>query len=388
MDIQTFRARTLQEALQRVRDTMGPDAAIVHTREVQNARLGLFAQRSVEVDACLDPNRAGQSAPQASAHASDSRERSQASDSRMAANGSLSASSLSVSPTNTLGNCTPAMRAALDGMCSGGMSTNEAEALLSQACETLDASHRDELHRVQAAIAQVLAGELCTCSQAEDNLPPPRLIALIGPTGEGKTTSLAKLSAGVHVEQPLQIGLISLDSCRHGAVDQLLQHAELLGASLEVVSGPGQIPAALHRLQDCELVYLDTAGRSPNDAQQLSILGDALAAAQPDAVHLVLSATSSRAHIMRTLEMFSPLHPTSLLITKLDQCSSLGEWLPILRQAQLPISYLTAGQRVPQDILVATPQDLAQLLLGQGLRSSLANGYADSVKKFLLSKKD
>ncbi|MEZ6136057.1 MAG: hypothetical protein R3C53_14240 [Pirellulaceae bacterium] len=252
----------------------------------------------------------------------------------------------------------------LSGMLTAGIEPQTAKALLEDARVRCGDEGCNQPWLLQSTLSHLLARQLRCAPALELSSDEQKVVALVGPTGVGKTTTLAKIAAGFRYEHGSQIGLITLDTFRLGAVDQLLQYAELISAPLEVVSSPAHVTGALQRLRECDLVLLDTAGRAPKDAEQLSILADFLHAADPDAVHLVCSATSSKAHVCDTIAQFSALQPTSLAITKLDEAVEFGQWLDVLRNGHLPISYLTAGQHVPQDIAVASSAKLASLLLG------------------------
>jgi flagellar biosynthesis protein FlhF len=191
------------------------------------------------------------------------------------------------------------------------------------------------------------------------------VVALVGPTGVGKTTTLAKLAAGFHFDQGTTVGFVTLDTFRLGAVDQLQKYADLLGAPCEVVSAPDQMLPALDRLSHCQLILIDTAGRSPRDGAQLDALNDFLRVAAPSQIHLVLSAASAQSHAQMALEQFAAVHPTHLLLTKLDESTCLGSWYRLLSSGTWPLSYLTTGQHVPEDILVANRRRVASLILGQ-----------------------
>ncbi len=164
---------------------------------------------------------------------------------------------------------------------------------------------------------------------------------------------------------------------RPGAVDQLLQYAESLDAALEVVSTPSQFLPAISRMKDCDVVLVDTAGRSPNDEQQIAVLHDLLEAAQPTSVQLVVSATNSIAHVQATLNKFACLSPTGLVLTKLDEAIGFGAWLSILQQCTIPLSYVGYGQHVPNDLAPANRRRLASLLLGSSSSAhAVLRGFA------------
>jgi flagellar biosynthesis protein FlhF len=388
LDIQTFRASTLQEALQLVRESLGPDAAVLHTRELRQSRLGLFPKRFVEVDASrvvAAANRLEQPNPGLIARSNrtqDSQRKPRTADTEAnteanplnrldltndtTARPPTLASQITAGPHPAL---TPAMFEVLTIALEAGVEPQLAKALLTAACEPCDLSQLHQSELIKARMIQLVANDLRTTGPVELQEDEQKVVALVGPTGVGKTTTLAKIAAGFRFDYGCQIGLITLDTFRLGAVDQLLQYAELISAPLEVVSSPEQVIGALQRLRECDLVFLDTAGRSPKDTEQLALLNDFLTAAEPDAVYLTVSATSSPSHVRETIQQFSALNPTSLLVTKLDEAAAFGEWLPVLQGTRLPISYVTAGQHVPEDIFIATPRRLANTLLGHAAQA-------------------
>jgi len=205
-----------------------------------------------------------------------------------------------------------------------------------------------------------------------------KVIALVGPTGVGKTTTLAKLAANFRLREGLNVGLITVDTYRIAAVEQLKTYAELIELPMQVVTTPAEMQAALARFADLDLVLIDTAGRSPNDDLKIQELRDCLGAAQLDEVHLVLSLTAGWTALQQAAQRFRSVGVTSLIVSKLDEVSGLGGLWPVARELQIPISYLTTGQNVPDDIEPAHATRIARLLLGQELLS--AKGQVLSAK--------
>lgn len=364
MHVHTFRAESLQAALQQVRDALGPDASVLHTREKRGGRLGLFARTFIEVEATLDVPvvshygyHPSATTRDKSTHSADNQQL--ASSSAVAQNQAGSQSSSDVVQADLLssGIC-PRMVAELMREVA-----EQDHGRQGRGGETADAT--DDPRALRGRIGQRIASRLKVAGSIDLTDNRPQVVALVGPTGVGKTTTLAKIAAGFRFDVGSRIGLIALDTCRLGAVDQLLQYAELVSAQLEVVSSPELVSDALARLNDCDLVLLDTAGRAPRDTEQLAELNRFLKLAQPHSTQLVVSATSSAAHVAQTIERFSVLAPTNLLITKLDEAVEFGSWLTLLERTPLSISYLTHGQQVPQDIMVASARRLSNLLLGQ-----------------------
>jgi flagellar biosynthesis protein FlhF len=136
---------------------------------------------------------------------------------------------------------------------------------------------------------------------------------------------------------------------------------------MEVVSTPAEMRQAMARLADLDLVLMDTAGRSPRDDEKIQELQMMLGEAQPDEVHLVLSATGGLTALSKAAERFASVGTTSLLLTKLDEAVGVGNLLPLLHRSRLPLSYLTNGQNVPDDIEVADSFRLARTMLGMEL---------------------
>lgn len=398
MQVHTFRAESLQAALQQVRHTLGPDASILHTRETRPGRLGLFSRRVIEVEATLEQAHTGSSPSPMPAHGTDpavatSMQQTIAqpalTQQTIAGSGTqaepkvepkVEPRSDSVAPAAQPGvPATPATPSLVHASASrlevqaellaGGVPAQIVGHLLSEVERLGDPQQREDIWAIRGRIGQIVGSKLKVSGSIELNRRHPQrpaVVALVGPTGVGKTTTLAKIAAGFRFDLGCRVGLIALDTFRLGAVDQLLQYAELISAPLEVVSAAEQVTPALERLQDCDLVLLDTAGRGPRDVDQLLELQKFLQLAQPEATQLVVSATSSIAYVAETLQRFEVLRPTNLLITKIDETVGFGSWLQLLQACPLPISYLTTGQHVPQDIVVASARRLTSLLLGTG----------------------
>ena len=193
----------------------------------------------------------------------------------------------------------------------------------------------------------------------------PTVIALVGPTGVGKTTTVAKLAADFSLRQGRKVGLITIDTHRIAAVDQLRTYAEIIDVPLEVVLTPEELPAALKALDGCEVVFVDTTGRSPCDEVRLRELHCYLAEAPAHEVHLVLSATSSRRVLEQALEKFADLGVNRVIFTKLDEAVGFGVMLTCLHQAQARLSYVTTGQDVASAIESGAARRIAQAIVGR-----------------------
>ncbi|MSR60154.1 MAG: flagellar biosynthesis protein FlhF [Planctomycetaceae bacterium] len=218
---------------------------------------------------------------------------------------------------------------------------------------------------VKARLQKMVESEI-RCSKPIGTTPGKRrVVALIGPTGVGKTTTIAKLAANFRLRDGIRLGLVTVDTYRIAAVEQLRTYAEIIDLPMKVVTSPREMRRALDELSGLDLVLIDTAGRSPRDELKIQELKSLLAEAQVDEVHLVLSMVASAKSLEATAEKFAPAGPTSVILTKLDEAVGMGSLLSVARRVPLPVSYLTTGQDVPDDIEHAQARWISRLVLGE-----------------------
>lgn len=190
-----------------------------------------------------------------------------------------------------------------------------------------------------------------------------RVAALVGPTGVGKTTTLAKLAAYAQLHLKQKVALLTLDTYRMAAVDQLQQYAQILQVPLHVALTVEDLRSALRFYQDRALVLIDTPGHSPKDTDTLNQLRGLLDELPEVETHLVMSATTKPRDLAEIATRYEPLKPTRLLFTKLDETSTYGPILSTLVRVKRPLSYLGTGQEVPEALELATSRRVADLIL-------------------------
>ncbi|TKB10276.1 flagellar biosynthesis protein FlhF [Desulforhopalus sp. IMCC35007] len=247
-----------------------------------------------------------------------------------------------------------------------GIETETAETI---AAETRDSFADRDLNDINVATDAILE----TLQKLIQVINPPRVtrlhgqqrIALIGPTGVGKTTTLAKIAAAHMMQSSNSIALITIDTYRIAAVEQLKVYGEIMHLPVDVVITPEQLEQALNRHKDKELILIDTAGRSPRDSYCIDELASFLSPEYNIEKHLVLSATTRESELSETIRQFQKLDFSNTIFTKIDECLNLGVLLNTQIHNEKPISYITNGQRVPEDLLQITPQMIAKLIMSQ-----------------------
>jgi len=197
----------------------------------------------------------------------------------------------------------------------------------------------------------------------------PRILALVGPTGVGKTTSIAKLAAifkvGMGGEKPRSVRLVTIDNYRIGARQQIETYGEIMEVPVSSVETVDELRKTLAFHADADLILVDTIGKSPRDAVKLAEVQRFVSACGPRAeVHLALSATTKASDMAEIMRQFEPFAYRAVVLTKLDETDRIGNAVSALAEKGKALSYLTTGQRVPQDIERASPLRLLMRLEG------------------------
>lgn len=386
MEVKTYRARSLQDALQLVRADLGPNAAVLQTRQLQPGLWGrlLGATDRVEVSASLSvhvPSRfaaddpaplpvgqttaktESQSIPPAHEQNYRAKFRNDLKD-QMDNLQSLVEDlcrQRSRSPSHEL---PESLFLLFTDLIDAELSEDFARELIDRLRQGAAPNDLEDLVLLKARMARMIEDEIRVTGPISVNPGHPRLVALVGPTGVGKTTTIAKLAGNYHLRDRRRVGLITVDTYRIAAVEQLRTYADIIDLPMEVVSTPHEMRQAVNRLANLDLILMDTAGRSPRDEVKIRELQYMLAEAEADEVQLVLSSVSSLGSMKKTVRQFADVGVTSLLLTKVDEATGLGNLVPLLRDCKLPLSYITNGQNVPDDIEPADCRRITRMVLG------------------------
>ncbi|MFO0792249.1 MAG: flagellar biosynthesis protein FlhF [Pirellulales bacterium] len=400
MEIKTFKAKTMRGALELVRRELGPSAAVLHTREVNGGPLRrLVFGRRYEVAASAGVNVPSRLAPEVSGvrcqvsaedalptpdtrHPTpcateimpepleiDYRARYRDDFRRQVAGqlGELQAmveklcDQAAAAPAHDL---PEAVFTAFTDLIEADVDESIARTWIDEIRRDADPRTIADPARMKVRVIEMLEQEIKVAGPIRAEAGKCRVIALVGPTGVGKTTTIAKLAANYRLREKRRVGLITVDTYRVAAVEQLRTYADIIDLPMEVVATPREMREAVARMSHLDLVLMDTAGRSPRDEVKIQELKSMLAEAEPDEVHLVLSSTAGAKSLVSTAEKFAEVGTTAVVLTKLDEAHSLGHLVSLVRECALPMSYLTDGQNVPDDIQVAERGRMAELLLG------------------------
>ncbi len=379
MIVRSYTGRTVPEALAKVRNDLGDQALIIETRSVKEP--GLLGRKcGYEVVAARDDSEVTPRKRTAITEVAEfSQERAPVATQATALARSDSANSAASTPVprTAIEDELLAIRKQLARLAAGKVAPTahlgeelashldevelpaeliaEIDDALARAGERLDANRRREFVALLLArgLAEHRALDWSTC----------RRLLMVGPTGVGKTTTIAKLASDLVLTQRKRVALVTIDTYRVGATDQLRAYADLLDIPIEIAETPARLGEILRRFEHLDHVLIDTAGRSPADTARVHELkGFCRAAANLD-VMLAVAATSGRAEFAAVVERFSVLPIAHTVITKLDECAAPGRLYGCLRRHRLPVNFLTTGQEVPRDIVAADPALVAERVL-------------------------
>jgi flagellar biosynthesis protein FlhF len=258
---------------------------------------------------------------------------------------------------------TAPLKAAYDWLLDTGLASDVAFSVVQQLHVDLPLEGQQLAETLRAALLALIAREIRISGPVLDEDGTSKAVMLVGPSGVGKTTTVAKLAAHYALEQKRKVALITLDTYRVAAVEQLRVYGTILGLSVDVALTCEDLAGLLRRRRSADLILIDTAGRSPLDQTAMRELKKVVGPNRQVEAHLLLSAATREADLTVILDRFMTLPVKSLIFSKLDETTQYGSLLNVLQRTGLPLSYLSTGQRVPEDLELATPQLLAEVLL-------------------------
>lgn len=420
MRIKKYVARSMREALLQIKEELGEDAIILKTRKIQKKMFGLAGPDEIEVTAAIDDEAAVKNTTFPPLHVNDpgvyNRPRSQgsATPSRPAVPPPAvpevrpyfqprNRSSIQPKKTPpelppekqktdeilelkedvrelknlvksilTAGTVSPAVKSEAppavteEGWAALIKRLTDSEVKLDIA-EKLIYSIRDSgavtEAELETKLVSNLSGQFPVSGPLKLKKDGPVVVAFVGPTGSGKTTTLAKLAAHCCLNKSKKISIITADTYRIAAIEQIRMFADIVKVGLQVVFSPEEVPAALANCRDSDVVFVDTAGRSQRNSEHMEELKTLVNVLKADETHLVLSATTKDSDLQEMIRLYKTIKVNRLLFTKLDETTQLGSIFNVVSNVRLPVSYFTFGQSVPDDIELAQSARFVQRLI-------------------------
>lgn len=387
MQIKRFEAASTQEAFLKIKNELGPDAVVLSTRKLRSGRVPLF-----EVTAALDERSEGRrekplplpaGAPQAAPRgdeeslASTLRRDVEEIKTRLAETAMrpfpygefLEMKEMLDTFFDTMGfqrkeKLSGVLLKIYHQMVSVGVSRSRAFLLVSALNRNLPAGELQDEECLCRVAEKLLARSIGLSYRSAER---KRICAFVGPTGAGKTTTLAKIAARSALEEKLKVGLITTDTYRIAAVEQLKTYARIMEIPIEVVSDKTAFRRALAKLSDRDLVLVDTPGKSSVEPGYIEKLRDLFQIENPVETNLLLPLTSSQDNLAENLARFKPIGYQSIIFTKLDESRYFGMIYNVIDQERKPVSYVTNGQNVPQDIEKIDAGRLAKIIMTRTL---------------------
>jgi flagellar biosynthesis protein FlhF len=382
MRIKTFYAKSMSEALREVKEHLGPEALILSTKEIPS-RAGAWRRSSgVEVVAAIDkqdeidvyssqeasvPAEGDSFPPVATYSAAGLMNNVDFPKGTKTKKGRVNAAA--EPPMNMpLDNGLPFKGRApvvlYQDLVNCGVDASLARDLLAKALESLLPGQRRSRPALLRAAAQAALG-LVVHSSNPGGMPTKKVVAFFGPTGVGKTTSIAKLAAHLALEKKKKVLLMTLDGYRIGAIEQLRIYAGLMGIPFRFVSQISELSRAIEENSQRDYILIDTAGRGPKDLDAMSALAAFIKDAKQIERHLVLSATTKESDMRKIITQFEICSPDHLLFTKLDETETPGPILNELVRTRKSFSYYTDGQKVPDDLHAFPGERIIEVLLNR-----------------------
>jgi len=244
-----------------------------------------------------------------------------------------------------------------------GLEEKFARRLLEEALRNIPAGDLDDFNYVKIFLARMMMKIVKVTGELAVEPGRQKVVALVGPTGVGKTTTVAKWASEQSLKHQRRVGLITVDTFRIAAVEQLKVYAKIIGLPITVVSGKTDLQQAIRDFGDKDVVFVDTGGRSQRDDLQMAEIHHLLDGETNMDILLALSATTKDPDLTEITRRFNQLPLKGVVFTKLDESTGFGSIFNHAIRFKLPIAYLTTGQKVPEDMELATRERLVDLLL-------------------------
>jgi flagellar biosynthesis protein FlhF len=403
MIIKKFTAPTMTEALARVREELGTDAIILNTRsERRGGVLDFMGKPMVEVTAAVDKQPAGERQPRERKAAAppvgpaearqfpperkvsyeppprQSPPRSTGEVDVKTIGGLMNIDAIvddirdlkrsmktlaDSAASGDLDGLPPNLKTLLASMQSSGMDDRIAKRIVRQLLNDMSGGDLADIRLIRKRATDLLLASMGEVNPILFAGAKPRIVAFVGPTGSGKTTTIAKLATEFTLNQGKRVSVLSIDTRRVDAVGQLKAYCRIIDVPLLIAYSPDELPGVMPGIMGSDVTLVDTPGSGPMDRAQMIEMVEFLQRMVPQEVHLAMSVTTSLMEMRRIHENFGLLKPNRVLFTKMDETDHYGTMISFAALTGKPMSYVTFGQNVPGDFALADPGDFIRKAL-------------------------
>lgn len=359
----------MTSGLKMVKESLGPDALIISTKTIDNGKLGAMGKATLEITAAIDLEWQEKVVHPSLQPRPATRRYEEKEKDNITYQDIWSAKEEEAKVEEEEEEVYPGYKKSqsLRQLISCGLNPEVAEVITRF---TRDACKSDLKDIDPAAIITDAIARLFTVNTPLIRRPSQqKRICLTGATGAGKTTTIAKLAANYLNRFGGKVAMITIDTYRIAATEQLKIYGEIMDIPVEVVISPEDMASTLDKHNDCDLILIDTAGRSPGKSADIKDMSAFLRPRYNFEYHLILAATSREREMEMVINSFSCLGIDNFIFSKIDECSQLGVLLNIHYLQDIPISFLTNGQRVPEDIIEPDEKMIAELIVNKSIQS-------------------
>lgn len=361
MKVKRYVAQTVNEAMLKVRNDLGRDAVIIHTRKFREGGiLGLFGRQMVEVTAAVEERLAPVQVTSRPENVKETEINVELKQEIHELKEKIDRMAELVDEKRIPAELSDEGKKIWQLLQEKEVEESILKKIFKQ-LKTETGEGQSEMERLLLVLEKMFKkGKPIAIKKTKEK---PLVVSFIGPTGVGKTTTIAKIAASFAIKQNFTVALLTADTYRVAAVEQLKTYGDIMGLPVEVVYSPRDMKEAIEKHQDKDLLLIDTAGRSHRNKDKIVELKSFITAAQPDETYLVLSAPTKRKDMLEIVDNYRDIEFDKVILTKIDETSSFGGILSVLQKTRKPLAYVTTGQEVPDDIIEADPAWLAAKLI-------------------------
>ncbi|MEW6200416.1 MAG: flagellar biosynthesis protein FlhF [bacterium] len=381
MKVKRYEALTLQEALLNVKRELGSDAVILQTRKFNKGGIfGFMGKNMVEVLAATDVNTPGSVSERVGVRVDEENPagRNNQKEAMLNLKDEIqeikSALRTIISHERAADVVKPFPETFGDvylKLIENDVDAPIAQDIIRAIDETLSEGEKREKRAVEEAMGKQLKRLVKISGEIDSKGSAQKIVAFVGPTGVGKTTTIAKLATHFTLSKRRKVGLITIDTYRIAAVEQLKVYADILDVPMRVVYNSDDMKRSADIFSDKDVVLIDTAGRSHRNQPKIQELKEILSVCYPLDIHLVINVSTRLKELADIAERFRTLSFNHFLFTKLDEAETYGNIVNLISKFNTGVSYITYGQSVPDEIQAATAERIAPLILGAPLQQAL-----------------